>query len=104
MPNFVKQNILINAKPIKKESSKISNVKNMYCDQYVNTNAVDVESTVVPKFPKFPNFVRSLSIVFIEILLIFDNLSYFGVFFKKKKTLKFWEFFLFVNKLRMNKH
>ena len=36
MPNFVKQNILINAKPIKKESSKISNVKNMYCDQYGN--------------------------------------------------------------------
>ena len=35
------QNILINAKPIQKESSKISNVKNMYCDQY--GNAVDVD-------------------------------------------------------------
>ena len=61
-------------------------------------------SEICPKFPKFPNFVRSSSIVFIEILLIFDNLSYFGVFFKKKKTLKFWEIFLFINKIRMNKH
>ena len=41
-----------------------------------------------PKFPKFPNLVRSSSIVFIEILLIFDNLSYFGVFLKKKKNLE----------------
>ena len=38
-------------------------------------------SEICPKFPKFPNFVGSSSIVFIEILLIFDNLSYFGVFF-----------------------
>ena len=37
-----------------------------------------------PKFPKFPNLVRSSSIVFIEILLIFDNLAYFGVFLEKK--------------------
>ena len=38
------------------------------------------------KFPNFPNLVQSSSIVFIEILLIFDNLSYFGVFLEKKKT------------------
>ena len=41
-------------------------------------------SEICPKFPKFPNLVRSSSIVFIEILLIFDNLSYFGVFLEKK--------------------
>ena len=46
-----------------------------------------------PKFPKFPNLVRSSSIVFIEILLIFDNLSYFGVFLKKKKLRNFGKIF-----------
>ena len=47
-----------------------------------------------PKFPKFPNLVRSSSIVFIEILLIFDNLSYFGVFLKKKNFEILGNFFV----------
>ena len=47
-----------------------------------------------PKFPKFPNLVQSLSIVFIEILLIFDNLSYFGVFLKKKNLEILVKFFV----------
>ena len=45
-------------------------------------------SEICPKFPKFPNLVRSSSIAFIKILLIFDNLSYFGVFLEKKKNLE----------------
>ena len=44
---------------------------------------------------KFPNLVRSSSIVFIEILLIFDNLSYFGVFLKKKTLEILGKFFVF---------
>ena len=47
-----------------------------------------------PKFPKFPNLVRSSSIVFIEILLIFDNLSYFGVFLEKKNLEILGTFFV----------
>ena len=51
------------------------------------------QSEICPKFPKFPNLVRSLSIVFIEILLIFDNLSYFGVFLEKKNLEILGKFF-----------
>ena len=51
-------------------------------------------SEICPKFPKFPNLVRSSSIVFIEILLIFDNLSYFGVFLEKKNLEILGKFFV----------
>ena len=51
-------------------------------------------SEICPKFPKFPNLVRSSSIVFIEILLIFDNLSYFGVFLEKKNLEILGTFFV----------
>ena len=51
-------------------------------------------SEICPKFPKFLNLVRSSSIVFIEILLIFDNLSYFGVFLEKKNLEILEKFFV----------
>ena len=51
----------------------------------------------------FSEVSEVLGIIIIEILIFFDKLSCFGVFLEKK-TLKFWENFLFVNKLRMNKH